>query len=94
MKQHITEEQWNELSKKGKQKLVVWALDHEYIGWENQCHDDECNCAYITDPLLSIGQMIEFLHRDPYFVELEDIPITETYCDDLWKACKEILEME
>lgn len=61
MKQHIDKQQLEQLSSNGRTKLDQWAISKDYIEWTNQCNDHECNCAYTTDPLLSIGQMIEFL---------------------------------
>ena len=57
MKQHITIEQLNELNKKQREKLLEW--------YDNLEGDEKCiSCGiYLTNqpPLLSIGQMIEFL---------------------------------
>jgi len=63
MKQHITEEQWNELSDKKQKKLREWVINNniskslfpmKYIGFGE----------YSFTPLLSIGQMIEFLYEN------------------------------
>ena len=67
MKQHITTKQLDELSEKGKKKLRKWwkPKEEEYIAhaWDG-----------IQDlPLLSIGQMIEFLDDERYFDEVNII---------------------
>jgi hypothetical protein len=54
MKQHISKSQLNELSPVIKGKLIVYCNDHK-IKW--RLFDDDV----MTKPLLSIGQMIEFL---------------------------------
>jgi len=64
MKLTINLEQLDELNGKGKEKLLEWALDKEYTEWTNQCNDTECNCAYVKDFFISIGQMIEFLDEN------------------------------
>jgi len=91
MKQHITREQFNELSDKGKDRLREWwepnygdrytmielkvngkprknqklyeftVYEDDEYGWK----DPKEYCEYwITYPLLSIGQMIEFLDEE------------------------------
>ena len=79
MKQHITVEQLNELSEKGKEKLRKWwkPQDTDLVwNWKNKGEPEinhACNYQEAWDssagsdgygncfPLLSIGQMIEFL---------------------------------
>ena len=63
MKQHITEKQLNELSKKGKKILKDWY-------WKKLSVVEQLveNSSYLEGieydkPLLSIGQMIEFLQE-------------------------------
>ena len=56
MKQNITSKQLEELSKRGKKKLQDWN-DPEDVGFGL--------------PLLSIGQMIEFLHWEECPLELQ-----------------------
>jgi len=59
MKQQITEEQFNELNEEKQTQLIKWARSNRYgvgVTWL---------------PLLSIGQMIEFLDDN----------------DDDWKSC-------
>lgn len=92
MKQHISNKQLNELSKKGKEKLVEWYLNriefdddivHLWLPEEKMEHhgywDEEREfekAGYLGKirsyggemlPLLSLGQMIEFLdERERY----------------------------
>ena len=81
MKQNITPKQFNELSEKGKDKL--WS-------WIEAGHDS------LNMPLLSIGQLIEFL--DDTFLDIN----LDTWEDrgDFWqvtsleKKFKETLEPE
>ena len=135
MKQHITTEQLNELSKKGKERLGKWwkpkwgdrITSIEKISSEKEIH----SLGFITyynaagfmvefkkppfsaykdkadlSPLLSIGQMIEFLDGksiDKHYTALNIIIFeqgvggtillpTEQWCDALWEAVKEKLE--
>lgn len=75
MKQYITQEQLNELSDKGKDRLCKWwepqpgdlVLDGETESIEPlMCCEDEIEKG-IDFPLLSIGQMIEFLYTNENF---------------------------
>lgn len=84
MKQKITLEQLNELSEKGREKLKEWVLKKKYH--ENQKgiwietneiittkgikHKKVINKFYYPYPLLSIGQMIEFLDENDSFYAL------------------------
>ncbi len=68
MKQHITPEQLNELSEKGKKELREWAWPHKSENSETSFtsrYDLDEFVMYDGEPhrniLLSIGQMIEFL---------------------------------
>lgn len=88
MKQHITIDQLNELSDKGKEKLREWwrprelpfvivPPDDDSIGSGVNCYDPNWECYWGVGhdwtvdkqevenklPLLSIGQMIEFLNE-------------------------------
>ena len=113
MKQHITAKQLNELGEKGKDRLRKW-WEPEEGNW--YLDEDECQMVVWcceddvkeTDlPLLSIGQMIEFLGekwKDELFVsDWADssigtyyLPVRKIYegklCDTLWQAVKEVLE--
>lgn len=90
MKQHITVDQLNELSDKGKENLLTYCKDKGYI---RESYDDlgewgKVNVKY-SITLLSIGQMIEFLddnkvdisyHLGYLFVDLDyDYDGAETY---------------
>ena len=67
MKQHITLEQLNELN--DKSELGIWCLRNEYfkhnvaypISWTVISDTKTYETFTISPPLLSIGQMIEFL---------------------------------
>ena len=76
MKQHISIEQLNELSKKGKERLRKWCFNYpeEDARWDNleltidgKTTVNLCEDNLISEwlekayPILSIGQMIEFL---------------------------------
>jgi hypothetical protein len=78
MKQHITEKQLNELSKEAKEGLSLWWDKRTNVSIEDE--QSTCKITYYPDflkrtPLLSIGQMIEFLdeHRKTilYITKLE-----------------------
>jgi|TARA_Y100000310_G_scaffold158420_1_gene157821 hypothetical protein len=90
MKQHITKEQWDELSKDGQNALK------EFIGFDNL----EEHIYNIT-----IGEMIEFLGKDLYSIKrlgedyevwtllavgFEEMyaPKKEELADALWEAVK------
>ena len=113
MKQYITVDQLNELSKKGRKKLRKWWKPKEwdpYIdeeGLENVVWCCEKDVDKSDMPLLSIGQMIEFLddktkytfsifrrHLDwkiVYENKQYGKIIPGELCDFLWEACKDIL---
>lgn len=57
MKQHITFSQLKELSNKAIDRLDIWYHDE----CEHVCHEVETDLPRHPLPLLSIGQMIEFL---------------------------------
>lgn len=104
MKQHITPEQINELSFKAKKAYEEWYKSHFDI-WSNRIYvyEDENGVTQSDLPLLSIGQMIEFLydHRPikgnktcylpESFGDEYGLPYPEEMCDDLWEAVKEKL---
>ncbi len=107
MKQHITVEQLNELSKKGKGNLGHWFYQKQDL-------------SHGEDPknlLLSIGQMIEFLDGKEDFelsivrqVKMNESKVNldkwmvmnmftgqvylskNSLVGNLWEACKEVLE--
>lgn len=108
MKQTITVEQLNELSKKGKERLTDWR-------WNKADPADRLPGSTIS-LTLSIGQLIEFLDdngHDLYSINTEEkdgkrIKFMVTFrdesmkhalfgnrpelCDALWEAVKEVLE--
>ena len=89
MKQHITEKQWLELSKKEQYTFIMALVEnHGFDYWK-------------VDKIwerVTIGIMIEFLgddyintlsqgsHGQEYFVGINNI------CDELWLAAKEKLQ--
>ena len=96
MKQHITPEQLNELSKEEKKKLRKWLMDKQIM--IVQPH-------YLIP--LSIGQMIEFLDENGFEITRHKTEsadhvwsvtrgdsnfLFKELCDALWEAVKEILE--
>lgn len=87
MKQHITVEQLNELSEKGKETLLLWCIEHRYYETLNPIRD-----AII--PLLSIGQMIEYLdeYKPIYRTKMWKEIRAYRMCNQLWEAVKEILK--
>jgi hypothetical protein len=104
MKQHITEDQLNELSDEGKIKLNEWynKKPHEYL-IVGICADGTTNKTYQQPPLLTIGQMIEFLDgnfinfwrgkRDDWLIIIDDDKhiVKKELVDALWDAVKEVL---
>jgi hypothetical protein len=67
MKQHITRDQLNELNEEQKKKLKNWW--HPEYGDFTDYDDEEEQEGVSILPLLSIGQMIEFLHcREDHYV--------------------------
>ena len=65
MKQHISISDLEQLSKKGKERLRKWTKSRDYrlpIGVNAKTGNIK-----FTLPLLSIGQMIEFLDEQLYF---------------------------
>lgn len=105
MKQHITLKQLNELTEEKKEKLREWWIKSEHAFnkgyWfdsEDRDEDDDPKKKMILgDPLLSIGQIIEFLiERDMgyeignYF-NTDIIEQEQELCDYLWEVVKEVL---
>jgi hypothetical protein len=106
MKQHITEDQLNQLSDKNKKKLIEWIYDHDYednlIWYEQTCGEDNCCSESRINPL-SIGQMIEFMDgnfinfwrgkRDDWLIIIDDDKhiVKKELVDALWDAVKEVL---
>ncbi len=108
MKQHIDKSQLNELSEKGEEKLSDWYEENNAAG--QIVFRKDLSDFFVTDyrdgmqffpkgciPLLSIGQMIEFLDSQELTVgPLRDYADgsteVEELCDELWQAVKEVLE--
>ena len=118
IKQHISVKQLNELSDKGKDKLRKWCKKHNYLFWLHANHEtdqdlwcysdmksvDRENLKEYTTPLLSIGQMLEFLGGDLHKIINEgDCWAIEIWhkktirarnyelADALWGLCTEVL---
>ena len=106
MKQNITSSQLNELSDKGKEKLKLYIFTKkESMVCSSKesltnTHGDK-PCKYCTLPLLSIGQMLEFLDDNSKFDIGDDwdnvvLPVEigemNKLADALWEACKNILD--
>lgn len=96
MKQHITNEQLEELSGKAYDRAVVDYWPEARIERTNQDLEPED---------FNIGQMIEFLDEHDYnwcWEAFEDVGVPddshivrvekERLCDSLWEAVKEVLE--
>jgi len=78
MKQHITQKQLDELKGKPREVLSDWCLKN-VKGYHNP--------YFCSLPLLSIGQMIEYL-GDDWFRKVSSVQ-GDKICDALWKAVKE-----
>ena len=104
MKLHIDQTQLNELSEKGKKKLRKWWKpkkdDKAYSWWKDKHNVDNPRLTKPL-PLLSIGQMIEFL-EDDWWEKLTQIigygndayvdgDKNKDLADALWEAVKEVL---
>lgn len=99
MKQHITPKQLNELSNKGIERLRKWWIKK---GFEHPTHNDpKVYVLGLIQPLLSIGQMLEFLGGFPslmFWVERQGWHIDSKFykktelCDALFEAVKEGLD--
>ncbi len=61
MKQNITVEQIDELSEKGKKRLKKWAISHKFAYIYDDRYVFGVPFGWNDLPLLSIGQMIQFL---------------------------------
>jgi len=120
MKQHIQVKQLGRLSRKGRKRLAKWWTPEqgdwvaEYIKEPsykcvNMCtvgvDEREWHLKYSL-PLLSIGQMIEFLDENnrgheganilplvkSFDKDYVDVEPVDKWCDALWEATKEVLE--
>lgn len=101
MKQHITINDLNTLSEEGKKRLRAYWKPKEYdlyysesYSGEPIVYEERIGLEYKGEqlPLLSIGQMIEFLIKDTIYVVYGPIELEENLADILWSAVKEVLE--
>ncbi len=89
MKQYITAQQWDELSR--KQRKILWDSGCTYFSQREAYYQP----AYKVDEYVSIGGMIEFL-GDDWMRNLADAKGYTTMqwmncndvCDALWEAVK------
>ena len=102
MKQHIDLSDLESLSEKGKEKLREWAGNKqieaiESAGYQVKIYGNNDDFT----PLLSIGQMIEFLntramtiqnYKTGWKLEHNYDYASDELCDSLWAAVKEELE--
>ncbi len=97
MKQNITAEQLNELDDTAYWKLFKWYMARYYLEALPRTNTRKSYTERSAMPLLSIGQMIEFLDEDEFGVRhAGDGWWCNGYkknelCDALWEACVEIL---
>lgn len=107
MKQHITIKQLNELNEEGQKKLGDWLIKKGKASYRFDLDDSklfkyfdklrmDCfgECGYPECyglPLLSIGQMIEFLDEYKKWLSVHNLPKADRVCDTLWEPVKEIL---
>lgn len=101
MKQHITIEQLNELTDKGRERLREWWKpktlgelfydpEHGYVAW-NPSTPMKMRIAEVEPlPILSIGQMIEFLESQLEFGRI--IELTRDVNNPAWFV--EICELD
>ena len=103
MKQHITVKQLNELSEKGKSRLLKFVRKTDWEDYYCECgpsNHERWRNTYL--PLLSIGQMVEFLDENKKRTRVWAIYSAwrigkkgggdvECICDALWEAVKEVL---
>jgi hypothetical protein len=97
MKQFVHYTQIQALSLKAKEKLQKWAQENEDRIYRS-CNDDDLGWM----PLLSVGQMIEFLGNEwerNFIRQGESLDDGGTFyinndklCDALWEVVKETLE--
>lgn len=104
MKQRITVDQLMEITIKQKKVLRKWAdRNDKRTDYPNWLHWENSNKGIISHkydilPLLTIGQMIEFLgdkRMQKFILQFgETLPLNKTLCDDLWEAVKEVCNNE
>lgn len=69
MKQHITVSQLNQLNKKGKKRLDEWFCRQPYTYTLTSIQKVGETGFKNNSPLLSIGQMIEFLDENGFYID-------------------------
>ena len=119
MKQFITIDQLKELSDQAKQRLGEWIhRNPSFVPLDLPLKDQSYQVIWTEPktpnnktywlPLLSIGQMIEFLDEHnrgyesmniiPLINDIKkdyiDVKPVDDWCDSLWEAVKEVLETE
>lgn len=105
MKQHISEQQFNNLSPKTQKSLKRWTIEKEYAvtslfyGYQFEPEDD--GKIWTSYPALSIGQLIEFLVDKKKDIHIERFDGGKQYShwsistcfDEKWKFGKEHKEL-
>lgn len=105
MKQKITKEQFEEISKKEQKTLMAWANEKQYyiFGTGYRWNEATGKSDYVGLPpfLIDIGQMVEFLdeHNGSTWGALiygydDFFKPVDQWCDALWGAVKQILKNE
>lgn len=89
MKQHININQLNELTKKQEHKLIKW-----YDERDKSCsgHLEYTVFGRTVIPLMSVGEMLEFLREKRVMIGLEWCLNDEMMCDRLWDLTKRVLK--
>lgn len=109
MKQHISVQQFNKLSSKGRKKLKQWTIDKGYgidslpgeMGYGYQFEPEDDGKTWTAYPSLAIGQLIEFLVDRKRDIHIERYDGGKTYShwsistcfDEEWKFGKEHKEL-
>lgn len=98
MKQKITRDQFNELSEKGKDRLIKWTDKKEYLAPHLTIGQ---MIEFLEKPRRKRNWGIYFGKNLAFIVLNNGILSGKTpqnrkgkLCDGLWKACKEILDKE
>ena len=97
MKQHITVKQLNQLSEKGKKKLLEWERKKRYDNFDD--YAERVGKEPSTLSTLSIGQMIEFLiehnkekESNAIWINWDDKSLGCFTCDEYWELVKKVLD--
>lgn len=96
MKQHLVPSDLEMLTPAGKEKYFEW-INRKCFYSGLDILAGEKPVAKRSKHLMNIGQMIEFLSNDSHSYYLPGCSIGEseidpqTWCDELWSACVEIL---